>query len=63
MSNNNCKKCNEELLVFEDKEKGICMPCLWKEMPLLNDEEKYGKEKAKVELRATDFTSNEQDTK
>jgi hypothetical protein len=36
----NCKKCNEELLVFEDKKKGICMPCLWKEIPLLSDKEK-----------------------
>jgi hypothetical protein len=40
MLNNNCKKCNEELLVFEDKKKGICMPCLWKEIPLLSDKER-----------------------
>jgi len=40
MLSDNCKECNKELLIFEDKERGICMPCLWKEVPLLSDEER-----------------------
>ena len=63
MLNNNCKKCNKKLLVFENKEKGICMPCLWEQIPLLSDEEKYEKEKANVSVTAGDFTRNEQDSK
>ena len=40
MAKKKCKKCNQKLYVFEDKERGICMPCLWKEVPLLSDEER-----------------------
>lgn len=45
MLNNKCKKCKEKLLVFEDKEKGICMPCIWKETPLLSDAKRYPSDK------------------
>lgn len=45
MLNDKCKKCDKEMLIFEDKERGICMPCLWEEIPLLSDAEKYPSDK------------------